>query len=66
MCISSTNERKTQVGWVVVIGQRIGRWVHVNNITPKGSLYCVSDSDGMTMKSLCLETSKKYIGDGRA
>jgi hypothetical protein len=25
MCVSSTNERKTQAGWVIVVGQRVKR-----------------------------------------
>jgi hypothetical protein len=64
MCVSSTNERKTQVGWVVVVKQRMWKWASANNTPPKGFPYHVLNWNEMTMKSLCLKTSKKYNGDG--
>jgi hypothetical protein len=42
------------------------RWSQANNAPPNGSLYCVLDSNEMTMKSPCREALKKYNGDGRA
>ncbi len=65
MCVSFANERKTQVGWVVTIGSRMQRKTNANN-TPKRSPYHVPNSNEMTMKSPCLETSEKYSGDGCA
>ncbi len=37
MCVSFANEGKTQVRWVVAIGQKTQRWTSANNIPPKRS-----------------------------
>jgi hypothetical protein len=37
ICISSTNEEKTQVWWVATIGLKTQKCVMANNISPKGS-----------------------------
>jgi hypothetical protein len=37
ICISSTNEKKTQVGHVASIGLKTQKCVMANNISPKGS-----------------------------
>jgi hypothetical protein len=37
ICVSSTNEEKTQVWWVVAIGLKTQKCVMANNISPKGS-----------------------------
>jgi hypothetical protein len=64
MCISSANEGKTQIRWVIVIRQRVRRWA--NNTPPKNSFYHVLGSNEIIMKSSCLEASEKYNGDGCA
>jgi hypothetical protein len=64
MCVSFANKGKTQIGWVV--GQKVLKWVNVNNTPPKGSPYCVLDLNEMTMRSLWLEVYEKYNGDGCA
>ncbi len=66
MCVSSANEGKTQVGWVVAIGWKAWKWASANNTPPKGSPYHVLDSNEMIVKSPCLKTSKIYNGDGCA
>jgi hypothetical protein len=66
MCISSTNNEKTQVGWVVEVGQKARRWTNVNNTPLERSPRHVLNSNEMIVRSLCLETSKKYSGDGHA
>jgi hypothetical protein len=66
MCISSTNEGKTQVGWAVAVGGRAQKWANVNNTLPKGSPSHVPDSNEMIERSLCLEALKKYSGNGCA
>jgi hypothetical protein len=66
MCVSFTNKGKTQVGWAVIVGWKVQKWVSVNNTYPKGFPCHVLDSNEMTMKSLCLEASEKYSGDGHA
>jgi hypothetical protein len=63
MCVSSANERKTQIGWVVVVGWKAQKWTNVNNYPWKRSPCCILDSDEMVMKSLCLEVLEKYSGD---
>jgi hypothetical protein len=32
ICISSTNERKRQIGWTLDIGQRTWKWARTNNV----------------------------------
>jgi len=64
ICVSSTNKGKTQVGWVVVVGQRVQRWARTNNVPPNGSPCCVRDSNKMIMRSLCWEAWEKYNGHG--
>jgi hypothetical protein len=59
MCISFTNEGKTQVGWVATVRQKSQRSVNANNTLPKGSPYHVSYLNEMTMKSPCLEAFEK-------
>jgi hypothetical protein len=66
MCISSTNVGKTQVGWVVVVGQKVQKWANANNTPPNGSPCQVPNSNEMTMRSPCLETFEKYTRDGHA
>jgi hypothetical protein len=66
MYISSANKGKTQLGWATVMGQKTRRWASTNNIPPKGSPCQVPNLNEMTVKSLCLEASKKYSGDGHA
>jgi len=66
MCISSINEGKTQVGWAVAVGQKAQRWVSVNNTPPKASPSHVPNSIEMIERSVCLETFKKYSGNGCA
>jgi len=66
MCVSSTNERKTQVRWATTVGQKVGRRVSANNTLPKRSPCHVLDSDEMIVRSWCLKASKKYSGDGCA
>jgi hypothetical protein len=66
MCVSFANETKTQVKWVAIVRHRVKKWVSANNTPPKGSCYCVPNSNEMIMRSLCLKTSKKYSGDGCA
>jgi hypothetical protein len=55
ICISSINERKTQVRWVIVIGPKAQRWAWANNVLPNGSPYCVPNSNEMIMRSSCQE-----------
>ncbi len=38
--VSSTKERKTQVRWVVVVGQKTEKRTKTNKIFPNGSLMC--------------------------
>jgi hypothetical protein len=38
ICVSSTSEGKTQVGWVVVVKWTTQRCANANNAPPKGSL----------------------------
>jgi hypothetical protein len=66
ICISSNKNGKTQVGWVIAIGQKSQMWVKTNNIPPNGFPYCALDFNKMIMKSPCQEAWKKYCGDGRA
>jgi hypothetical protein len=66
MCVLSTNERKTQVGWVVVIRWIMQKWAKTNNAPPNGFFYCVPNFDEMIMRSSCLEACKTYSGDGCA
>ncbi len=35
MCVSFVNKRKTQLGWVVVVGWKVRRWTSANNTPPK-------------------------------
>ncbi len=61
ICESLVSEGKTQVKWVVVVGQ-IVRWcIKVNNVLPKGSPYHVWNSINMIMR---FHAYKKYNGDG--
>jgi len=64
MCVSSSNEGKTQVGWVATIRRKARRWANINNIPPKGCPCHVPYSNEMTMKSPCLKVFEKYNGDG--
>ncbi len=66
MCVSFANERKTHVKWVVVVRQITQRWVSANNTPPKRSPCHVQDLNEMIMKSMCLEISEKYNGNGHA
>ncbi len=43
ICISSINEGKTQVKWVIDIGWKTQKWTQANNSPPNGSPYCVPD-----------------------
>jgi hypothetical protein len=61
MCISFANEGKTQVGWVAIIGRRTWKWASANNIPPKGSPYCVWDSNEMIMRSHVFRRLQKNI-----
>jgi len=56
MCVSSANEGKTQVRWVVAVKQKVRKWASANNTPSKGSPYHVLDWNEMIMKSLCLKT----------
>ncbi len=64
ICVSSSNERRTQVGWVVAIGWKVQKWTKTNNVIPIRSPCHVLDFDEMTMKSPCWETWKKYSAMG--
>ncbi len=56
ICVSSTNEGKTQIHWAFVRGQKVRRWAWANNAPPNGSPYHVPNCDEMTMRSPCQET----------
>jgi len=62
ICVSSTNEGKTQVEFIAV-KQKTWRCVKANNIPPKGSPCHVPNLDEMTMKSLCQIAYEKYCED---
>jgi hypothetical protein len=62
MCVSSVNEGKTQVGWIVVIKQQMWKWANANNTPPKRSS-CHVNSNEMTIKSRSLKAFKKYNGN---
>jgi hypothetical protein len=64
MRVSFSNEGKTQVGWVVTIGQKAQRWANINNTPPKGSPCHVPYSDEMTMKSPCLKVFENIMEMG--
>ncbi len=64
MCISSTNEGKTQVGWSITIGWGTQKWVSANNTPPKGSPFHVLDSNEMIVGFPYFETSKKCSENG--
>jgi len=66
MSASFANEGKTQVGWVATIKQKAQKRDSVNNILPKGSPYCLPNSDEMIMRFSCLKAFDKYSGDGCA
>jgi hypothetical protein len=66
ICVSSTNEKKTQVGWVVAIRWIVQKWIRANNIPPNGSLCHILNFNEMIMKCPCQVTWKKYSGDGHA
>ncbi len=66
MHVSFTNEGKTQVGWVTIIGQKMWKWVNASNTPPKGSPCCVPNLNEMTVKSPCLEVYENYNGNGHA
>jgi hypothetical protein len=53
ICLSSANKRKTQVGWVITIRQKMQRWAIANNVLPNGFPYHVPNSDEMIMRSPC-------------
>jgi hypothetical protein len=65
MCVSFTNEKKTQVGWVATVGRKMWKWISANNTPPKGSS-CHTNSNEMIVRSPCLEASEQYNGDGHA
>jgi hypothetical protein len=56
---------KTQVRWVVVVGQRMWRRANANNTLLKISLCHVWDLDEMTVKSPCLKAFEIYSGNGQ-
>jgi hypothetical protein len=60
------NEGKTQVRWVVAIGQKMWRCVKVNNVPPNGSPCCVLNLNENIVKSSCQEACEKYNGDEHA
>lgn len=66
ICISSMNERKSQVGRADVIGWKMQKCAKKNNIPPKGSPCHVLNLKKTTMKSLCWKAYQKYNGDGFA
>jgi hypothetical protein len=66
ICVSSESERKNQVRWVIIVGQRVWRRVKANNTPPKRFPCCLLNSNEMIMKSSCWKTYKKYNGDGHA
>jgi hypothetical protein len=66
MCVSFTNKGKTQVKYTTVIGEKAWKLISANDTPPKGSPYCVPNSNEMTVKSLCLEAFKKCSGNGHA
>jgi hypothetical protein len=37
ICISPANKGKTQIGWIIIIGQKMQRWAKTNNVPPNGS-----------------------------
>jgi len=53
ICISSTIEGKTQVGWAFVVGQKTQKCVHANNVLPRKSPHHVLNFVEMIMRSLC-------------
>ncbi len=58
ICVPSSNEGKTQVRWVVVIGWKVRKWTRANNVLLNGYPCHVLDFDEMIMKSPCRETWK--------
>ncbi len=66
ICISSTNERNSQVGWADVIGWKMKKCAKKNNVPPKGSFCHVLNLKKTTMKSICWKAYQKYNGDGLA
>ncbi len=60
MCVSSTNERKTQIGWATTLQQKTWKWISVNDTPSKRSPCYVPNSNEMTIKSLCLKAFAKY------
>jgi hypothetical protein len=64
ICVSSTNERKTQVKWVVVIGQKTRRWTKTNNVPPNGSPCPIHDSNQITMNFYIGNFEKNIAGMG--
>ncbi len=56
ICISSTNEGKTQVKWAVIVRWKVWKWIRINNFPPNGSFCHVLDYDEMTMRSSCRDT----------
>ncbi len=63
MHVSFTNEGKTQVGSAIIIGEKMWKWINANNTPPKGSPCHVPNLNEMTVRSPCLEVSKKYSGN---
>jgi hypothetical protein len=53
ICVSSAKERKTKIGWIVIVRQRAQRWTRTNNVPPNGSPCYVPNSDEMIMISQC-------------
>jgi len=63
ICVSSTNKKKTQVRWVVVIRRLAQGWTKGNNALPNWSSCCIFDSNKMSMKSPNQEAWEKYNED---
>jgi hypothetical protein len=61
ICVSPTNEGKTQIWWATIIGQKVWKWTWANNAPPDGSPYHVPNCNKMTMRSPCQWTWKKYM-----
>jgi hypothetical protein len=57
--ISSTNEGKTKVRWGAIVGQKMRKYVNVNNIMFKRSPCHVLNLNKMTMKSSCIKSMRE-------